>query len=133
MYADQPDLQRVIADLQRQWGTNVVRPLADLPASTRLPVIPTGFPALDGVLACGGIPQQRLTVFSGSPTCGTTTLAYRLMAQAQHQQQVVVYLDLQRCFDPIAARRCGVESESLLLARPEDLTEALALLRDLVF
>jgi hypothetical protein len=131
MYADKPDLQLVIADLQRQWGATVVRPLADLPASTRLPAISTGFPVLDDILACGGIPQQRLTVFTGSPTSGTTTLAYHLMAQVQRQQQVAIYLDLHHCFDPLSARSCGVEVEGLLLYRPNDVTEALSLLRDL--
>ncbi|MBZ0299156.1 MAG: DNA recombination/repair protein RecA [Anaerolineae bacterium] len=128
MQITKPDLHPILAALQRQGD---IRPLADLPASSRTPAIPTGFPALDHVLACGGIPRGRLTILTGAPTSGTTSLAYRLVAQAQHRGQIAVYLDLPYSFDPLSAQRCGVKIGSLLLVRPSDRLQALALLRDL--
>lgn len=132
MHPKQPDVSLLLADLQRQWGTHALRLLAELAESTPPSALPTGFPALDSRLICSGVPRGRLTVFSGRPTSGATSLAYHLMAQAQRDCQGVVYLDLCACFDPLYARRCHVDLDGLLLIRPADVQEALALLRDLV-
>lgn len=130
MHPVPPDLPPALADIDRRWGSNTLRPLAALPDRAHQPHIPTGLPTLDAVLS-SGIPQRRLTLLTGIPTAGTTVLSYRLMAEAQHIDQIVVYLDLSRCFDLLAAQRCGVEMDSLLLIHPETVRDAVALLRDL--
>ena len=69
--------------------------------------IPTGFPALDGVLGIGGLPMGRIAEFSGRPDSGQATLALRFLARAQGEGKVA-YINLSGNFDPNAARRNGL-------------------------
>ncbi|GAB4434641.1 MAG: hypothetical protein Kow0031_16390 [Anaerolineae bacterium] len=90
--------------------------------------IPTGFAALDAALdGCGGIPRGRISELLGAPTSGMTTIALKVMAQAQQLGDHAAYLDLAHTFDPDYAARCGVELRRLLLARPHNGPEALAM------
>src|SRR5690606_33435319 len=78
------------------------------------------------------IPRSRLTTWHGQPTSGTTTLAYALIAQAQTNQMVAVYLDVSHTFDPESAVCQGIDMRRLLLVRPASWGQALELLRDVV-
>ena len=45
--------------------------------------IPTGFPALDALLAAGGLPRAGTVALDGAGSSGATTLALRVLAEAQ--------------------------------------------------
>ena len=123
-------IEAVLADIQARWGAHALQPLSNV--NNKLITIPTGFPLLDTALSAGGIPKHRLTSLLGQATSGMTTLAYKIMAQAQVSQLVVVYLDAPHTFDPQYAALRGVDMELLLLVRPETWELALEMLRDLV-
>ncbi|MCG3212642.1 MAG: Protein RecA [Anaerolineae bacterium] len=118
-------LEAAVAAIRQRWGQGAVR--RGLPPSATT-AIPTGFAALDAVLdGCGGIPRARLTELLGAPTSGMTTIALKVMAQAQHLGDTAAYLDLTHTFDPDYAARCEVNLNRLLLVRPHHGVEALAI------
>jgi recombination protein RecA len=124
-------LQRVIAAIQRRWGSHALRIFGQqLPDA--IPVISTGFPDLDAALGIGGFPRGRLTELHGIVTSGKTTIALRALAQAQTLGERVGYLDLPATFDPEYATWCGVDLTTLLLIRPQTPMDAFDLLPALV-
>jgi hypothetical protein len=90
----------------------------------------TGIRSLDKAVGIGGLPQGQITELVGpvnsSSGNGTTLVAARIAAKAQHQQQTVVILDMTRSFDPWQAQRCGLVAPQLLLTRPDTVFDALS-------
>jgi RecA/RadA recombinase len=97
---------------------------ADLDART---VISTGFPALDAILGPAGLPREASVVLRGGPSSGKTTLALRCAAEAQAAGDIVAWLDLARSLDPVEAVARGVDLRWLLVIRPADVPQGLAL------
>ncbi len=122
-------LNRAISAIQRRWGPLALQSSA--PASSPSAWISTGFPELDTALAIG-IPRGRITELLGRQTSGIRTLALRILAHAQHQNGLTAYLDLQQTFDPEYAAHCGVNLAHVLLVRPANGSEALAIVQALV-
>lgn len=118
-------LKAALAEIHKRWGTDALRPLSAMKVSSTH--IPTGFPTLD-VLLGGGIPCGGTVELSGVPTSGMTTLALKIIAEAQRQGRPTVYVDLASIFDPGYAARCGIQLNRLLIARPEDVTRGLDIL-----
>ena len=120
-----------LAALERQWGSNILVPLSAWP-EPYFQTISTSFGVLDNLLGAGGIPRNHLTTLMGSGTSGITSLAYNLVAQAQQQELIGVYIDPPQTFDPQSARLCGIDLDLLMLIRPVDWTASLSLLRDVM-
>lgn len=91
------------------------------------PVVRTGFAALDAILGPGGLPRAGSVAVRGDGSSGTTTLALRLLAEAQAAGGIVGYVDLAHSFDPIEAVARGVRLEWLLLLTPSSLEEGLSM------
>ncbi|MGC8633136.1 MAG: hypothetical protein ACP5VP_00455 [Candidatus Limnocylindrales bacterium] len=104
----------------------------DLLAPLEHRVVPTGFPALDAILGPGGLVRAAQVTLRGDVSSGKTTLALRLVAEAQAHGSVVAWLDLARVFDPIEAVARGVDLAWLLVLRASDVTEGLRLAGALV-
>ena len=90
-------------------------------------VVPTGFAALDAILGPGGVPRQASLAVRGDHSSGKTTLALRLVAEAQATGSIVAWLDLARSLDPVEAVARGVRLEWLVVLAPETLDEGLAM------
>lgn len=120
-------LEKTVTDLQNRFGLRAINrsPRADAP-----PVIPTGFPTLDAALGAGGLPRGRIAEIVGIPTAGAATLALKVIAQAQANGGAAVYLDVGRTFDPDYAHRCGVDLHRLMVVRPYNMQQAIAMLPD---
>ena len=126
MSADRTErLKAVLAEIHKRWGSDALRPLSAMKVSSSH--IPTGFPALDSLLG-GGILYGYTVELSGVPTSGMTTLALKVIAEAQTQGRPTVYIDLASIFDPGYAVRCGIQLNRLLIARPEDAARGLDIL-----
>jgi recombination protein RecA len=123
-------LQQIITTIQRRWGVRALRRFGQ-PTHDAIPVIATGFAALDTALGIGGIPRGRITEFLGTPTSGMSTIVLTLMARAQAQGDVVAYVDLSRTFDPEYAVSIGIDLAALLLVRPPTAADALELIHAL--
>lgn len=127
---DSKRLQKTLWEIQRRFGDHAVTTLAAHPGIHQ--GITTGFAALDAILNHGGIPRGRISTLVGTPTCGATTLALRLLACAQGSIEACVYLDSEGAFDAGYAALNGVAVDRLLTAQPEDVIQALEITRDLV-
>ena len=90
-------------------------------------VIPTGFPALDALLAVGGFPRAGTVALAGAGSSGATTLALRVLAEAQAGGALAAWVDLPRALDPVEAVARGVSLEWLAVLVPDDPAQALAM------
>src|SRR5437773_1889828 len=150
-----PDVTAALATLRDRWGAAAPRrmgiggdpgevvgalatvplPEIDLPDVVPAPVViqpgerivPTGFAALDAILGPGGVPRQASLAVRGDHSSGKTTLALRLVAEAQATGSIVAWLDLARSLDPVEAVARGVRLEWLVVLAPETLDEGLAM------
>jgi recombination protein RecA len=121
-------LEATVAALQARWGRLAVRRLGET-APAPPPCLPTGFVALDKALGVGGLPRGRISELIGAPTSGMATLALKIVAHNQDEAPAV-YLDPDQIFDPDYAVRCGVDLSRLLLVRPHNYRQALAIVED---
>ena len=126
-------LDALVARLQLQHGPRAIRKAA--PAAEPVACHSTTFPALDAALG-GGLPRGRITEILGQATSGKLTLAAKTLAAAQRErdapstssgQGLVAWLDLPRTCDPDYLHRCGLDLDRLLVVRPHDGADALAI------
>ncbi len=145
-----PDVSAALASLQTRWGAaapRVVGALATAPLPAEPPddpselasspageprtgverIVRTGFPALDAIVGPGGLPRSASVALRGAPSSGVTTLALRLVAEAQADGAIVAWLDLARALDPVEAAARGVRLDWLVVLTPETLDEGLSI------
>jgi RecA/RadA recombinase len=147
-----PDVSAALASLQTRWGAAAPRvvgalatvplpveppddpsELAPFPASPGEPrtgverVVRTGFPALDAIVGPGGLPRSASVTLRGAPSSGATTLALRLVAEAQADGAIVAWLDVARALDPVEAAARGVALDWLVVLTPASLDEGLSI------
>lgn len=144
-------LVSALARLETRWGSAAVRvgsggprvngalALAPEPMVEPLPAAPvgapssapdtvsTGFASLDALLGTGGLPRAVSASLRGARSSGKTTLALHCIAQAQAQGAIVAIIDIARVFDPLEAVSRGIDLRWLLIVRPEDPEEGLAI------
>lgn len=116
-------LEQTVAAVHLRYG-----PAALVKASgarQQVPALPTGFAALDEALGIGGLPRGQVSELGGPLTAGKTTLAARLLAQAQRLGEGAAYIDLAGAADPDYLARCGVDLARLPFIRPHDGRQAL--------
>ena len=87
----------------------------------------TGFEALDAILGPGGVPRGMGVSLRGDLSSGRTTLALRLVAEAQAAGSIVAWLDLAAALDPVEAVARGIRPEWLVVLTPADAEEGLAI------
>jgi recombination protein RecA len=132
MTSRQRKLDAVVARLQLQYGPRAIRKAAAAPPA---PVahISTTFPDLDAALGIGGLPRGRITEIVGPATSGKVTLAAKVLSAAQRDKEALVaWLDLSNSCDPDYLHRCGLDLDRLLVVRPRDAADALAIALHLV-
>lgn len=125
-------LEKTISTLQARWGASAVQRLKQGPKKSMQPHLSTGFPDLDDALLIGGLPHGRISEIIGAPTSGMVTVALRILASAQIDDKVAVFIDPSHTFDPDYAARCGLMLSQLIIVRPYDLDQALVILHDFV-
>lgn len=129
----QRKLDAVVTRLQLQYGPRAVSKAARTAQPMPVPHISTSFPDLDTALQIGGLPRGRLSEISGPVTSGKVTLAAKVLAAAHREPDALVaWLDLGRVCDPDYLHRCGLDLDRLLIVRPHDDADALALTLHLV-
>jgi RecA/RadA recombinase len=90
-------------------------------------VVRTGFPALDAIVGPGGLPRSASVALRGAPSSGATTLALRLVAEAQADGAIVAWLDVAQALDPVEAAARGVALDWLVVLTPASLDEGLSI------
>ncbi|HLX33997.1 MAG TPA: hypothetical protein VKR30_02000 [Candidatus Limnocylindrales bacterium] len=141
-----PDVTAALTTLRSKWGAaapaslaspvpQVVGALATVPLETpdlgpeRDParIISTGFAELDAILGPGGLPRGLGLSLRGDLSSGRTTLALRLVAEAQAAGSIAAWLDLAAAFDPVEAVARGIRPEWLVILTPADAEEGLTI------
>jgi recombination protein RecA len=70
-------------------------------------------------------------IFGGEST-GKTTIAYHVMAAAQRGGGNAAYIDAEHALDPEFARKCGVDTDNLILSQPDYAEQALEICEYLI-
>src|SRR5437867_3400851 len=73
----------------------------------------------------GGIGPGEVIAFAGEGTCGKVSLAFRAVVGAQQDGGMAMWVDAARSFDPLAARRSGVDLDRALVVRVRSREEVL--------
>lgn len=130
-------LDTTVAAVQKRYGPRALR-RGNATTTAQVPHVSSGFPALDAITGCRGIPLNAATLLNGQSTSGKLTLAYKTLAAAQRTPRgrtavhMVAILDLSHNTDPDYLARCGLDLEQMLLIRGQPDLNIAALLVDLV-
>jgi len=124
-------LKTALTQLDKQFGVGTVMRLGDKPKED-VNAIPTGAINLDAALGIGGIPRGRVTEIYGPEASGKTTIALHCVAEAQKQDGIVAFIDVEHALDPVYAANIGVDTNNLLLSQPDGGEQALEIVETLV-
>ncbi|MGD2104488.1 MAG: recombinase RecA [Anaerolineae bacterium] len=124
-------LDRALANLEKRFGDGAIMRLGEV-THLDVAVIRTGSLSLDLALGVGGVPRGRVTEIYGPEGSGKTTLAQHVVAEAQKQGGVAAFIDMEHALDPAYARRCGVDTDSLLISQPDTGEQALEIAETLI-
>lgn len=128
----QAALEIALSHIEKDYGKGAVMRLGEAAERLTTEVIPTGSLALDVALGAGGIPRGRVTEIFGAESAGKSTLAIHIMAETQKLGGLAAYIDVEHAMDPVYARHCGLDVESLLIAQPDSAEQALDITEQLV-
>jgi recombination protein RecA len=97
-----------------------------------LETVSTGSLGLDLALGVGGLPCGRVVEIYGPESSGKTTLALHVIAQAQKNGGECAFIDVEHAFDPVYARKLGVDISNLYISQPDTGEQALEIVDILV-
>jgi RecA/RadA recombinase len=107
------ELDVAINSIRVRFGSQALTRAAELPPPQPWP----SRTALDRLSGIGGLPRGRLTLLSGSGTCGKLTLAHLLLAAATREFSHAVVIDTGSSFDPWALLPFSPELTALTVVR----------------
>jgi recombination protein RecA len=124
-------LDRALTSLTKRFGDGAIMRLGEA-THLDVDVISTGSLSLDVALGVNGVPRGRVIEIYGPEGAGKTTLAQHVVAEAQKTGGVAAFIDMEHALDPAYARRCGVDTDSLLISQPDTAEQALEIAEALI-
>jgi recombination protein RecA len=124
-------LAAVLDDLRRKHPGVTVARLGDV-LMAPISVISSGMSEVDRILGVGGWPKGRVVELFGPESGALRSLALRSLAQAQKLGGVAAFIDAEHAFDVVEATALGVDTDSLLVAQPDNGEQALEITEALV-
>jgi recombination protein RecA len=120
-----------VAQIEKQFGKGSIMRLGE---NTTLDIhgIPTGAISLDLALGGKGVPRGRIVEVFGPESSGKSTLMSHIAANVQKAGGVAAFIDVEHAFDPVYARRLGVNLDNLLISQPDYGEQALDIAEILV-
>jgi recombination protein RecA len=118
-------LDITLGAIKKQFGDGAIMSLGKHSAQREISVIKTGALPLDIALGIGGVPRGRIVEIYGPESSGKSTLALHIVANAQRNGGVAVYIDAEHALDPGYATKIGVNLDDLLICQPDCGEEAL--------
>lgn len=125
-------LAAALAQIEKSFGKGAIMKMDGSQQEENLEVISTGSLGLDLALGVGGLPRGRIVEIFGPESSGKTTLCLEAVAQCQKNGGVCAFVDAEHAFDPVYARKLGVEVEELYLSQPDTGEQALEICDTLV-
>jgi recombination protein RecA len=113
MKSPSEDLRKLAEKLQKQFKGKVAL-ASDLPLVQKLK---TGIGILD-IKTGGGLPFGRTIEIYGKESSGKSWISYQLIIQAQKQGMMPVLIDAENAFDPVWAKRVGIDLDKLIYTVP---------------
>lgn len=124
-------LETALKQLEKSYGKGAVMRLGET-ATLNVEAISTGSISLDAALGIGGVPKGRIIEIYGPESSGKTTLALHIVASAQRMGGEAAFVDAEHALDPVYAKALGVDTDSLLVAQPDNGEQALEIAEALV-
>ena len=118
-------LDLAVGHIKKQFGDGAIMSLGKHSSDRETSVIKTGALSLDAALGIGGVPRGRVVEIFGPESSGKSTLALHIVANAQRNGGVAVYIDAEHALDPGYATKIGVNIDNLLISQPDSGEEAL--------
>jgi len=79
----------------------------------------------------GGLPEGRIIEFYGQESSGKTTATLHAIASYQSQGFKCAFIDYEHAFDPVYARKLGVDTSKLIFSQPTTAEEGLDIIQEL--
>ena len=114
----------IVNEINKQLKTNLVVGNDEALDTVR---IETGMPALDQMLG-GGIPRLAVTELFGYQSSGKTYISQRIIANAQKLGNTCAFIDAEFSYDPVWSANIGIDTEKLIVSRPQTGEKALDVL-----
>ena len=108
-------LKRILAEINKKAGENVLGFVTDMPKLT-IGRLSTGIPVLDEKTG-GGLAKGRIIELYGQFSAGKSLISLLTIAAAQKQGLDCVYLDCEDSFDASWAQKLGVDTNKLILGQ----------------
>jgi len=124
-------LETALQQLDKQYGKGAVMRLGET-AALNVEAVSTGSLSLDVALGIGGVPKGRIVEIYGPESSGKTTIALHIIASAQKKGGEAAFIDAEHALDPVYAKALGVDTDSLLVAQPDNGEQALEIAEALV-
>ena len=124
-------LQSTLDKIEKNYGKGSIMKLGDRPDET-YDAISTGSISLDAALGIGGFPKGRIIEIYGPESSGKTTLAVHAIAECQKKGGIAAFIDAEHAFDPVYARKLGVDIDNLLVSQPDNGEQALEIADKLI-
>ncbi|MBQ6955328.1 MAG: recombinase RecA [Bacteroidales bacterium] len=124
-------LQSTLDKIEKNYGKGSIMKLGDRPDET-YEAISTGSISLDTALGIGGFPKGRIIEIYGPESSGKTTLAIHAIAESQKKGGIAAFIDAEHAFDPVYARKLGVDIDNLLVSQPDNGEQALEIADNLI-
>ncbi len=127
----QKALQLALNNIEKRYGQGAVMRLGQQEVMN-VEAISTGSLSLDVALGIGGVPRGRIVEIFGPESSGKTTVALHISAEAQKNDGIVAFIDVEHALDPIYAANLGVDVDSLLVSQPDSGEQALEIAEMLI-
>jgi len=124
-------LDLAISHIEKKFGEGSIMFLGKHKTPRTIQVINTGAISLDLALGIGGVPRGRIVEIYGPESSGKSTLATHIVANCQRNGGIAAYIDVEHAFDPIYARKIGVDLDNLMVSQPDCGEQALNIADDL--
>lgn len=131
MLTQNDNLKTAVQQIEKQFGDGSIMPLG-LDSRAKIEGISTGCLSLDMALGGRGIPRGRIIEVFGPESSGKTTIALHLIAEAQKKGGIAAFIDAEHAFDPVWAKKLGVQLDTLLVSQPSSGEEAMQITEMLV-
>ena len=121
-------LNAVKDEINKSDGDGTVMPAA---GSIDVETISTGSWSIDSILG-GGFPKGRIVEIYGQEASGKTSIALNAVADVQRKGGNAVFIDMEDALDPRYARQLGVDTDRLLVSRPESAEQAVEIIEKFI-
>ncbi|WP_333784893.1 recombinase RecA [Thermocrinis sp.] len=124
-------LESALVSIERRFGKGSIMPLKNA-EKVKVETISTGSLSLDIATGVGGIPRGKIIEIFGPESSGKTTLALHIIAEAQKNGGIAVFIDAEHALDPKYAQKIGVDLDNLYISQPDYGEQALEIAESLL-